>query len=185
MFWKGDKASKEKYKSSELLLNVLQKEYEHDLNALSNLYTRTGILFAFIGVYINFMVKKPIDLNFNIKHVCRKYLIFKLATSMSFILAIVFIIISIYFLFKVIVTNKYDRIDLDSGFDEKGSLMEKDIACYYLIEIYKKTTKKNKKILKKKSKYYNKVILFLKISLILYAVYIFSVFIGGVNITYV
>lgn len=177
MFKTNANTGKEKYPSSKFLLNVLQKEYDYDLNALNTLYTRVGIIFAFTGIYMNTLLKNPINLNMKLKVTKIKDIIIPSITVVTYIGCLIFMIISMYFLFSVLLTNSYKRIRIDQGFDRETSLKQENEICYFFMERFKEVTEANKEILNKKSKKYEKTIKSLIISLILYAIYIFIIYV--------
>lgn len=176
MFRKKKTSNLKDYNSSEILLKILQKEYEYDLNNINALYNRSGIIFAFIGVYFGALGYNAINLNVKMPNKALDFLAY-LALIVLYIIAIILALISTYYLFKVILVAKYERIDISKGFDEESAKIEKDVVCYYMMNTYKKLLISNLEVIKQKHTNFERSEKFLIRSLIVFIFYIFITYI--------
>ncbi|AOH54505.1 hypothetical protein ABE28_009080 [Peribacillus muralis] len=133
--------SNEEYPSSELLLSIIQSEYDIEVGRKRDLETRAGILIALLGAVVVFYLT---EINFSS---------FKTANSKVEVLC--FILISLIYLFPVVMlllsfnkfinvlkTKSYQRIGLD-GFDIETAKRNQNELSFDLMESYTAVVKSN------------------------------------------
>ncbi|MQR93681.1 hypothetical protein [Fictibacillus phosphorivorans] len=143
-----------KYPSGELLLSVIQKEYDYELARKSTLETRSGVVLTLSLSILTFVVT-------NIK--MDKLLLLDTSKVMTiifisfFILTVIIsigsLITSLILLIKVLLTYEYRRLELDDFNEEYGSF-QKDIIAMALTKEYKNIVTANQKVNNDKTKFY-------------------------------
>lgn len=154
----------EVYPSADILLAMIQSEYNIEASRKRDIETRTGVLIAFLGALIGFYAT-AVDFS-----------IFKKATSsmeyFGFIfLAIIYIspflmfILSMRNFLKVLQTKTYQSISTD-GISKEIAEKPKDEVAFKLAETYKLAVIDNEKANNEKAYQFRKGIFFMYISLI-------------------
>jgi hypothetical protein len=165
-----------RYKSARLLLEAIQKEYEYDINKLSDLYSRTGIIIAVLTVYLGYVLSNSDYFTF-----FRTSLVQKIGCTENIILnclyfcSIVFVFVSGYYFLKVLITASYIRLDPSKGFNQTIADQPEEENAFYLMQRYTEIVLNNKPTVDKKTRYYKLGIIFLEISIVFsffYAIYI-------------
>ena len=165
-----------KYKSAKLLLEAIQKEYEYDINKLSDLYSRTGIILAVLTVYLGYVLSNSDYFTFfktsqNKEIGCTENIVLNLLYFFS----IVLVFVSGYCFFKVLITASYNRLDPTKGFNQTIANQSEEENAFYLMQRYAEIVLCNKPRVDKKYTYYKIGIIFLEISIAFacfYAIYI-------------
>lgn len=162
-----------KYGSAKLLLEAIEKEYDNDLNKLSDLYSRTGIFIALITVYLGFVLSNDSCFTFfktasNQAIGCTENIILNIMYS----IAMIFIILSGYRLFNVLLTAPYSRLDPSKGFNETTSHNPEDLNAYYLMQRYTEVVLRNRPVVNKKFRDYRFGVVFLEISIVFFVLYL-------------
>lgn len=158
------------YVSSKMLLSVLQKEYEYDLNNLNSIYSRTGILIAFLGIVLTQITLKYINVSIikntfiNLKN--NLFLLGGLFYSLCFLLGFVSMTISGYYFIKSILTSEYKRLDISEGFTAETCLRNEDEIAMFLMNKYSEIVNQNKPVMKLKATYYKSGVKFLVFAVI-------------------
>ncbi|MGD7054762.1 hypothetical protein [Sutcliffiella horikoshii] len=164
------KSSEElKYPSGELLLSVIQKEYDYELTRKTTLESRAGIVLTLSISILTFIVT-----NINIDK------LFLLDTSkvdavvlitlflIITLIAICSIVTSIFFLIRVLLTYEYRRLEL-KDFNKEYGVYEKDIIAMALTEEYRNVVSANQKVNNDKTNFY-KIGVYSAISLVISAI---------------
>jgi len=173
---KGDTKIKDKLDeglpSGDLVLSILQREFDIERERKSALETRTGILltltFAILTISIS-NIKIPKILNIEDSKIMMLYFIYVLLLFILF----VFSVSSIFFFIKVLLLDKYKRMDV-STFNERLALHEKKATLPILIDKYREYIIFNQKTNDRKYESYKKgtisIIITFSLSVILYTI---------------
>jgi len=142
-----------KFPSGELLLSVIQKEYDYELSRKSTLETRAGIVLTIIISMLTFAVTK-IKIDFSALSISNVSIVVLLFT---FLLATIFCVVSLFLsitlLTNVLLTKEYSRLDLKDFKEEYGEYA-KDIIAMALTEEYKSIVTANQIVNNLKAKHY-------------------------------
>ena len=159
------------YPSGELLLSVVQKEYDYESARKTALETRAGILITLAAVILTFTfsnVKIP-----KIKSPIEEFstLIFYVSYFLIGIISIATIIVSLFYLLRVIFVSEYRRFETSTLNDENASYMP-DIVATALTKQYHEIISINHKANTQKTELYikgsNYLIIALFASVLLY-----------------
>lgn len=163
----------ELYPSAELMLSVLQKEYEYEINRKNSLESRAGILLTFTGallVLLSSSLKLP---DFNEIEIKTFYealpYVFILFIN---IIIIALLIVTIIILFSVISIRTYNRIEI-KGFNEANAKENLHIIALDLMKSYKDVLNYNIEVNNKKAKLFNLGVLLITISIIIFSINFF------------
>ncbi|OJD94353.1 hypothetical protein A9485_05720 [Bacillus cereus] len=152
------------YPTADVLLSMIQREYDIEASRKRDIETRTGILIALLGALIGFYTS-AIDFSlFKKAHTPIEYLCF------TFIIIIyIFPLVTFFFSMKefinVLQTKKYQRIGL-GGITENVAKKPKDLISMKLAESYKTVVEDNGKSNEEKAMQFKKGISLMYISLI-------------------
>lgn len=152
------------YQSADLLLSMIQKEYDIEASRKRDLETRTGILIALLGALIGFYTS-AIDFS----------ILKKANTSIEYLCLVFITIIYIFPLFtfffsmkkfiEVLQTKTYQRVGL-GGISEDTARRPKDKIALKLAESYKAVVEENGTSNEEKAQQFKKGISLMYISLI-------------------
>lgn len=159
------------YPSAEISFNVVQQEYQYELNRSIKLDNKINMTITFCGVIFLFIIKY-LDLTsiFNAlnkqTHECALCFI-KMICCTGQIAAVGLFIYSIITLIKLLKNRGYLHFNCDEIFDN-GLMKEKDeITRYYISTKYLAATSFNNMTNEKRSKEYDKVVFSLIMLLII------------------
>ncbi|MEH7483965.1 hypothetical protein V7157_23440 [Neobacillus drentensis] len=165
----------DRYPSGELLLTVIQNEYNYEDVRKNALETRSGILLTLAAVVLTFIfsnIKMP-----KIKTPIADYssLVFYVSYFLVAVLAVTTILISVFYLIKVIFITEYKRFEIN---DITWETVEKepDFIASSLTEKYKQIINWNHKV------NHNKAVLYRKGTYSLIAAIFFSVVLYGLSL---
>jgi len=150
------KAKELSYDSGEIMLNIILKEYEFELERNKGIQSRTGMLLGFVGailVLIPTIIKVPDLKRFNVTNALEAFPVNALV--LSTLLSFVFLILSIIYFVRVISVEEYKRIDFNS-FTKKHAKEEYEKMATALMIKYKDIVSYNHKINTEKVKLYKK-----------------------------
>lgn len=165
--------------SAELLLEIVQKEYENESNRSRILDARIGIflplaglVLAYIASFLNFksLVNDKIDSTSEIISI----LIYSLLTGITFLALIVSIVCFVW----VISIKKFSRIKIDLIIKEEYLSYAKELTAAGLITNYVTNINNNRKVTHKKMLLYQTGVYCISLAIILSVV----LFIWSVNI---
>ncbi len=166
-----------RFPSGEILLSVLQKEYEYEADRFRSLESRTGIFMAFVGAVLVFFANTIRIQHFNMKvETVLQALPYVLLILFS-ILTLLSLFISLLYFIKVISIQTYKRLSLD-GFTESNATYDAEIVSTALMTEYKKIVEHNNEANNKKVKCYKIGVYYILVSLVFMAIsYILSLFV--------
>ncbi|MDO8160452.1 hypothetical protein FKQ51_24680 [Bacillus toyonensis] len=162
-----------KYPSGDLLLSIVQKEYDYETTRKTVLETRTGVLITLAAAILTFTfsnIKLP-----KIKTPINEFssLIFYVSYFLIGATAVITIGISLCYLLRVLFIAKYNRLDTtDINRQAAGSVP--DVVATALMEQYEKILRHNQNVNNDKMILYHKgtnwLIISLFTSVILYGI---------------
>ncbi|WP_416420561.1 hypothetical protein ACLZHR_09625 [Priestia aryabhattai] len=144
----------ERFPSGEILLSAVQKEYDYEQARKVALETRAGILIPFAAAVLTFAVSyiKISDLKkIKIIFVTDAFLYF--FYLLLALIAIASLIVSLFFLMKVFIASKYNRLSIGE-FDMNYGMEKKDEVAIALASKYRDIIHHNQKVNNKKTKDY-------------------------------
>ena len=169
---KNNKGSSE-YKSAKLLLEVIQKEYDNDINKLSELYSRTGIFIAVIAAYLGFIFSNNDYFTFFRTSTIQSVgCIENIVLNFTYASASILTFLSGYNFFSVLLTSQYVRLDSAKGFDENTAKNDENINAFYLMQRYSEVVLLNKPVVDKKTRHYKYGAIFLGMSILFFSIYL-------------
>lgn len=148
------KTEAEKFPSGSLMLQIILKEYDNELNRNANLQSRTGIFFVLVGGLLAFLpsyfhITDLTKIKINNVYQAIPYSLSIICISCSFIA----LITSVIFFVKVLATDQYKRLQFDE-FTEQNAGYKVDIMSIALMNEYKSIIDYNHKKIDKKVKWY-------------------------------
>jgi heme/copper-type cytochrome/quinol oxidase subunit 4 len=145
--------SLEQYPSGELMLSVIQKEYDYETMRKTALETRAGVLITLLVAILTFAVtsiKIPkIKSSINDEGALFYYFSFFLIV----IVVIGSIMLSLFFLLKVFFTDEYKRLDISDFISDYGKY-KKDVVAMAITEKYREAITHNQDKNNKKANLY-------------------------------
>lgn len=166
-----DKAKFEKsYPSAELMLSVMQKEYEYESERVRSLEARTGIFLAFAGallVFLSSSLKLPDLKNTEINNLFEAFPIV-LVIILTFLTLALLILAAIFFV-RVISIQTYQRLAF-KGFVKSNTKEKIDIIATEIMTDYQKVVKHNNEVNNKKVEIYKKGIYLIMAAIIMTAI---------------
>jgi hypothetical protein len=153
----------EEYPSSELLLSIVQKEYDLESDRKRDLESRAGILIALLGTMVGFYIK-DINLSFIKGHSTEVELLFYILIIALYLVPVTSLMAALFHLVNVIMTRDYQRIGL--GFDYNLGMAQKDEVAQHLTWAYKDAVEKNMEVNDQKVIHFKKGIKFAFLSII-------------------
>lgn len=130
-----------KFPSSKIMLSVIQKENDLEVDRKKALEVRVTPLLALSGVLLLFFTNKA-DLSFlrstNDQNYMENYIVF----TLFFIAPLILLFTSILYFVRVLATKEYKRLGLD-GFKEEAAVMAEDDIAMKLIIQYRELLKYN------------------------------------------
>lgn len=162
--------SEESYHSSELLLEVIQREFEYEADRVKSLETRTGIFLAFSGALLVFITSSLKIPNLKTVEVNSLYQAFlPIIVIVLTILAMLLLIISSIIFVKVISLQTYKRLAFN-GFTKNNAKELKSIIAVELMMDYQKIVTHNNEVNNKKINMYKYGILTINAAIIMTAI---------------
>ena len=159
-----DSTKGKEYPSAELLLSIIQHEYQNEASRKRDLETRTGILIALLGALVG-LYTSTIDFTiFKKAETSIEYLGFSII-AIIYIFPLISFLISIKLFIDVLKTREYQRMGLD-GINDKNAKQLIDVVSQKIVMGYKTVVINNDKSNNAKTKDFNKGIKYLYISLI-------------------
>lgn len=176
---KKDNEDKEKFPSAELMLSVLQKEYDNEAEREKSIESRTGIFMTFAGAILAFMpstIKLP-----NVYKIQVKNLLEALPYCTLIILTVITfstLVFSIICFIRVVSVKEYRRLTLD-GFNESNAVYKKEYIALALMKEYQIVVKHNNSTNDKKIALFKRGIYCILIALVLLVIiYFISIFLN-------
>ncbi|PYE49779.1 hypothetical protein HUB98_09400 [Paenibacillus barcinonensis] len=152
----GQHGSPSEYPSADLLLSIVQREYDIENNRKATLETRAGILIPIIVTLLTFLISffkfeslTKAKINYAFESFIYNAYILLLIISVSLLL------ISLYYFIKVLSVNKYERLSVDD-IEESHARVEKDILTLAYALKYKDVLKGNSPLNETKAIQYQK-----------------------------
>lgn len=157
----------QQYISSELLLNIVQKEFEYESERNKGLQSRAGIFISFIGVIMTFFPSyiKIIDI-INKPNETVGQTGFSLFYVFLVILLFIGLIISLILFVLILETKKYKILN-SSGFDENNCIYARDKVSLELMKEYRIILEYNRDVNEKKAKLFQRACIVLVICIML------------------
>lgn len=152
------------YPSGELLLQVIQKEYEIEAARKRDIETRTGIFIALAGVLIGFYASSIDFGHLNIGKTTLENIGF-IFLVLVYVAPICFFLITLKKLINLLNAKEYKRIGIE-GINEEIASMPVDQISTKLAESYRTVVEDNGETNENKAKDYNSSIKWLYTSLI-------------------
>ncbi|PEV97706.1 hypothetical protein CN428_24485 [Bacillus cereus] len=162
-----------KYPSGEMLLSIIQKEYDYESARKSALETRSGVLITLAAAILTFTfsnVKLP-----KIKTPINDFpsLIFYVSYFLIAVVSVVTVVISLCYLMRVIFIAEYKRFETET-LNTRNGKFQPDIVAMSLTEQYQEIISHNQLANNKKTDLYRKgtnyMIISLFASVILYGI---------------
>lgn len=158
------------YPSAELMLAVIQKEYEHESDRVRSLEARTGIFLAFAGallVFLSSSLKLPEFRSIEVNSIPEAFpivlvIIFTFLTLATLILAVIFFV-------RVISIQTYKRLAI-KGFVESNTKEKVDKIAMEIMADYQKVVKHNNEVNNQKVEIYRKGIYLIMAAVIMTAI---------------
>jgi hypothetical protein len=118
----------ERYHSAELMLSVIQKEYDYETVRKTALETRSGILMTLGSVILTFAVSKfnVSDINFPIEE--KSILVYYCLYFLFMFFSVGSILFSLFNLIKVLFATEYRRLDISDFTSDLGEY-QKDVLA--------------------------------------------------------
>ncbi|MCC2339468.1 hypothetical protein OCF13_11915 [Bacillus tropicus] len=152
------------YPTADVLLSMIQKEYDIEASRKRDIEARTGILIALLGALIGFYTS-AIDFSiFKKAHSTIEYLCFTFI-GIIYIFPLITFFLSMKDFINVLQTKKYQRIGL-GGITKNVAQKPKDVISMQLAESYKTVVEDNGKSNEEKAIQFKKGISLMYISLI-------------------
>ncbi|OAJ75161.1 hypothetical protein AYJ08_05975 [Brevibacillus sp. SKDU10] len=119
--------------SSKLLLSILQKENDLEVDSKKTIETRSGVLMGFVGVILVFFLN---NFNFTILNKIQSHFIYTIIFIISLLFPLISFGFTFYYFIKAIDTREYLRIDLttknlDKLSKEKEEKLALDLSIVY------------------------------------------------------
>lgn len=148
------KSPEMKYPSAKLLLSVIQKENDIEIDRKKALETRAGIFMGFSGALLAFFTKN-IDFSFFNNVNPSQFMLFASLFAILFLGPIILLLIGVYNFIRVIATKEYKRIGL-GGFSEDIAQQLEDETALQLMEAYRDVVESNGKSNEDKTKFFRR-----------------------------
>jgi hypothetical protein len=129
------------YKSSDVLLSVIQNEYTNEADRKRDLETRSGIFIALLGALVGFYAGQ-IDFSYFKNPESSIELLFFILVSIFSLLPAVMMLFALKNLIDVLKVKEYQRIGL-GGFSETSAKKPKDEIEFKLALSYKSVVETN------------------------------------------
>lgn len=163
------------YVSAQLMLGVIQSEYNYETDRSKSLESRTGVFIAFNGALMAFMptiVRIPSIKTIKVNNVIDAipYTLFILVIILTF----ASLMASIVYFIRVIFVKEYKRLSI-SGFNETNALYTNDKVAMSIIKEYGQVISFNKTVNNGKVELFKKGIYCILVALLfMITAYIFS-----------
>lgn len=141
-----------KFPSAEIILGVLQKEYDYESDRKTRLETRAGILMTITMAILTFLITH-VSMPKGIPVEANKELILFILVVITFLTSITLIIFALFNLINVFLVDEYERVDFES-LDRELGRNEKDVIAMAIAEGYKSAISHNHKKNSAKTKKY-------------------------------
>lgn|GEM_PF-2979667 len=165
------------FQSAGLLLEVFQKEYRGQERVFHMLNNRAGLTMVLEGIYLFLLMRliPPIgdERVLFISGIGEVNL-----SGAIYLISVVLALIAFFYLLRVLVINRYRRIELDAQFVAKNGKRKKDRVAMDLIQLYQEVNAVNGMVLEKKQKAYQIAARLLSISVLFVVAYLLMVFIS-------
>lgn len=146
------------YPASNLMLTEIKSIYCDEYERNKNLENKAAIGLSILGVLLTIGINELEILDFkNIKIEVFFDIIIPLILLILFISMVVFLVITVIYIFKSLKPKPYKHLDL-KGFSSSNAKKKEDIIAIIIMEEYKKGIKINREINNEKAKYIDKVI---------------------------
>lgn len=130
-----------KFPSSDIMLSVIQKEYDYETTRKERLETRAGVFLTLTLAILTILISRiyiPEEFRYDNAKWMLAYIIYAIAIISAFIS----VFFSIFYLVSVLFILKYERIDLKS-FTRELAQYKKDVVMMGIIERYIKIISNN------------------------------------------
>lgn len=129
------------YPSSDLLLSVIQSEYDIEVGRKRDLETRAGILIALLGAIVVFYLTE-IDFSFFKTTNSKIEVLCFILISLIYLFPVVMLLLSFNKFINVLKTKSYQRLGL-GGFDDETAKRNQNELSFDLMESYAVVVKSN------------------------------------------
>lgn len=133
------------------LLIAFQEEYKTEQSKLNNTFTRAGFMLAFLSglvIYFNQIIELSKLREYSFDDIIKSFIVITLIGT--FVLALISLIIGIYYFVKVINIEKFSKLDF-SDFNAEDPLKSFNTIEHRLFENYKDILISNEKIVENKA----------------------------------
>lgn len=157
----SNESHEKKYSSAELLLDTVQNQYQQEETKINSIHSRTGIFIAFVGaiiIYLPTIIKIQSITNDDFIMIFKSLKI--IFSYVSFLGAIIFNFISIYYFIKALSPKSYEKINIQC-FNKELCYISKEQNAANLMEKYSEIIRTNEQTFQRNVNYYTKAIKFL------------------------
>ncbi|CAM4051638.1 hypothetical protein [Saccharibacillus endophyticus] len=123
------------FPSADLLLSIVQREYDIENNRKSTLETRAGVLIPIIVTLLTFLVsffKFESFKNAKIDYAIEGFIY--TSYMLLLIISVALLLISLYYFIKVLSVNKYERLNVDDVEESHARTEKNRLALGYALK---------------------------------------------------
>lgn len=165
------------FRSAELLLDIVRKEYRGQERRFDATNNRTGLTIVLVGIYLFLLLKLTPPLGNSRVLVIEGIGRINLSGAI-YLLAGLLALIAFYYLLRVLMIDRYRCLELDAEFIAKNGKRMKDRTAMELIHQYREVNQVNGLTLNRKQKNYRIAVGVLSASVVFILFYLVMVFIS-------